>query len=224
MEFSYKKIIIDSWELMKSKFSILILTTLFYFAVFFPINHFQGTLPPLTAAHILFSLAAFLFIKGLDLGYLFICLNIINKKQANFNQIFAQFYLLFSYILATIICLLITLLFALPGIIFLLITIKFNLHQLLSAISIFIGVFPAVYISLRLQFYLYFLIEEETTISAIKKSAEITKGYALELFILGACLSIIFLISLIPFLLGVLISFPLMNMATTNVYLQLKSS
>ena len=48
------------------------------------------------------------------------------------------------------------------------------------------------------QFYEYFLIDEECgVIESIIKSAEISRGCVLELFILGATLSLIILISLI---------------------------
>ena len=59
-------------------------------------------------------------------------------------------------------------------------------------------IIPAIYLSVRLQFYEYFLIDEECgVIESIKKSANISKGYVLELFVLGAVLSIIILISII---------------------------
>ena len=54
---------------------------------------------------------------------------------------------------------------------------------------------PVVYVSLRLQFYDYFLIDEECRVmESVKKSINATKGYAGELFLLGAILSIIILI------------------------------
>ena len=82
---------------------------------------------------------------------------------------------------------------------------------------------PAIYLSVRLQFYEYFLIDEECgVIESIKKSAEISKGYVLELFILGAILSLIILISIIPMGLGLIFSIPLSTVAISYVYLKLK--
>ena len=82
---------------------------------------------------------------------------------------------------------------------------------------------PAIYLSIRLQFYDYFLIDEECGIlDAIKKSADISKGYILELFILGAALALIVLISIIPLGVGLLISIPLATMVNTYVYEKLK--
>ena len=83
-------------------------------------------------------------------------------------------------------------------------------------------IIPAAYASIRLQFYDYFLIDNEGgAIESIKKSINITKGYTGELFVLGAILSIIVLISLIPLMIGLFISIPLTIMVNTNVYLKL---
>ena len=82
---------------------------------------------------------------------------------------------------------------------------------------------PAIYLSVRLQFYEYFLIDEECgVIDSLKKSADISKGYVLELFIIGAILSLIVLISIIPMGLGLLFSIPLSMVAISYIYLKLK--
>ena len=89
-------------------------------------------------------------------------------------------------------------------------------------IPLLLIIIPAVYASIRLQFYDYFLIDNEGgAIESIKKSISITRGYTGELFVLGAILSIIVLISMIPLMIGLLISIPLTIMVNTNVYLRL---
>ena len=76
-----------------------------------------------------------------------------------------------------------------------------------------------------MQYYDYFIVDEECgTIDAIKKSIVLTRGHANELFILGAILSIILLISMIPLMLGLLISIPLVTMVNTHVYIKLKNT
>ena len=86
-------------------------------------------------------------------------------------------------------------------------------------------IIPAIYLSVRLQFYDYFLIDEECGIvESIKKSAELSRGYVLELFIIGAVLSLIILISLIPMGIGLIFSIPLSMVATSYIYLKLKKN
>ena len=92
--------------------------------------------------------------------------------------------------------------------------------MLIAALLIIV---PAVYVSMRLQFYDYFLIDNECSIlESITNSAKITKGFVGELFILGAILSIIVLISIIPLGVGLIISIPLGIMVNTNIYQKLK--
>ena len=93
-----------------------------------------------------------------------------------------------------------------------------------TAVHALIIIIPLVYISLRLQFYDYFLVDEECNIiESIKKSVAITKGYVMELFLLGAVMSIIVLVSIIPMGAGLFISIPLATMVNTCVYQKLKN-
>ena len=92
-----------------------------------------------------------------------------------------------------------------------------------TTIPVLIIIIPLVYISLRLQFYDYFLVDEEcNVVAAVKKSMAITKGYVMELFLLGAVMSIIVLVSIIPLGAGLFISIPLATMVNTYVYQKLK--
>ena len=234
MEFSKREIITSSWNIMKPHLSLLILAILFIFGLNLLLSALQEEiLSDIKAQSILFTIAAFLFQMGLNLGMLRISLNIINNKEVNFSQLFGSFDVLIPYILATIVLIAILLIAASPGIILLLVSVSADWDSMSNLeapddwsviIPIILIIIPAVYISVRLQFYNYFLLDEETgIIESIKRSAEISKGYVGELFLLGAVLSIIILVSIIPLGLGLLISIPLSTMATSYVYLKLKT-
>ena len=116
--------------------------------------------------------------------------------------------------------------FAIPGIIFML---SFSSSDSFSVIESFLDnmtiipliliLSPIIYFSVRLQFYSYFLVDKECgVLESIKGSLLITKGLFLELFTLGALISLIVLISIIPFGLGLIFSIPLSTMITTNLY------
>jgi len=235
MEFSKREIITSSWNIMKPHLSLLILAILFIFGLNLLLSALQEEiLSDIKAQSILFTIAAFLFQMGLNLGMLRISLNIINNKEVNFSQLFGSFDVLIPYILATIVLIAILLIAASPGIILLLVSVSADWDSMSNLeapddwsviIPIILIIIPAVYISVRLQFYNYFLLDEETgIIESIKRSAEISKGYVGELFLLGAVLSIIILVSIIPLGLGLLISIPLSTMATSYVYLKLKTT
>jgi len=216
---------------MKNHLMLMIIIVLFIFLLNILLSIVQERLlSDITYQAILFVIAAYLFQMGLNLGLLRICLNMINNTDVNFSLLFTSFHILIPYFLATILYLAALLLAASPGLLLLLTTTSINLDNLSSTmgsiptiLSIIIMIVPAIYLSVRLQFYEYFLIDEECgVIESIKKSAEISKGYVLELFILGAILSLIILISIIPMGLGLIFSIPLSTVAISYVYLKLK--
>ena len=233
MEFSKKEIITSAWNILKPNLGLMVLVIVFIFSLNLILGIVQDRLlQDVTLQPILFTVAAYLFQMGLNLGMLRICLNLIYNKDGDFSQLFGSFHLLIPYLLASLITLSILLLAAAPGIILLLSSISSDLDMLQAAetwgdvsmtIPVLIIIIPLVYISLRLQFYDYFLVDEECNIvEAVKKSMAITKGYVMELFLLGAVMSIIVLVSIIPLGAGLFISIPLATMANAYVYQQLK--
>ena len=138
--------------------------------------------------------------------------------------------MLIPYVLATILYLVALLFAASPGILLFVAVISKNpdnftniIGKLPAIISCIIMIVPAIYLSVRLQFYEYFLIDEECgIIDSIIKSAHISKGYVLELFVIGAILSLIILISIIPMGVGIIFSIPLSMVALCSIYLKLK--
>ena len=233
MEFSKKEIITSAWNILKPNLGLMVLVIVFIFSLNLILGIVQDRLlQDVTLQSILFTVAAYLFQMGLNLGMLRICLNLMYNKDGDFSQLFGSFHLLIPYLLASLITLSILLLAATPGIILLLSSISSDLDMLQAAetwggiamtIPVLIIIIPLVYISLRLQFYDYFLVDEECNIvEAVKKSMAITKGYVMELFLLGAVMSIIVLVSIIPLGAGLFISIPLATMVNTYVYQKLK--
>ena len=235
MEFSKREIITSTWNIMKPHLGLLILAVLFIFGLNLLLSAIQEVLlGDITSQSVLFMFAAYLFQMGLHLGMLRITLNIITNKEVNFSQLFGSFDVLIPFVLATIVFIAILLIAASPGIMLLLASVSADWDYIsnLEAIDnwsiiipIILIIIPAVYISVRLQFYNYFLLDEESgIIESIIRSAKISKGYVGELFLLGAVLSIIILISIIPLGLGLIFSIPLSTMSTSYVYLKLKET
>ena len=233
MEFSKKEIITSAWNILKPNLGLMVLVIVFIFSLNLILGIVQDRLlQDVTLQSILFTVAAYLFQMGLNLGMLRICLNLIYNKDGDFSQLFGSFHLLIPYLLASLITLSILLLVAAPGTILLLSSISSDLDMLQAAetwggvsttIPVLIIIIPLVYISLRLQFYDYFLVDGESNIvEAVKKSMAITKGYVMELFLLGAVMSIIVLVSIIPLGAGLFISIPLATMVNTYIYQKLK--
>ena len=232
MELSKKEIIISSWSIIKDHLALMITIVLFIFSLNIILSIVQEkVLGDISYQSILFIISAYLFQMGLNLGLLRICLNMINNTEVNFSLLFSSFHMLIPYVFATILYLLSLMLAASPGLLLLITTSSLDLSDLSNItknvpaiFSTIIMIIPPIYLSVRLQFYEYFLIDEECSIiESIKKSAYISKGYVLELFILGTILSLIILISIIPMGLGLIISIPISMVAITSVYLKLKN-
>ena len=218
---------------MKEHLALMAMIILFIFALNMILSVIQEKLlGEITYQSILFIMAAYLFQMGLNLGFLRICLNIINNTEVNFPLLFSSYHMLIPYVLATILYLAALILAASPGMLLLLSSINIDIDNLYSSmgnipviLSLILMIIPAIYLSVRLQFYDYFLIEEECGIvESIKKSADISKGYVLELFILSAVLSLIVLISIIPMGLGLIFSIPFSMVATSYVFIKLKKN
>ena len=218
---------------MKEHLALMAMIILFIFALNMILSVVQEKLlGEITYQSILFIMAAYLFQMGLNLGFLRICLNIINNTEVNFPLLFSSYHMLIPYVLATILYLAALILAASPGMLLLLSSINIDIDNLYSSmgnipviLSLILMIIPAIYLSVRLQFYDYFLIDEECGIvESIKKSADISKGYVLELFILSAVLSLIVLISIIPMGLGLIFSIPFSMVATSYVFIKLKKN
>ena len=233
MEFSKRKIITNSWNTMKKHLGLWVFIMLLIIGLNLLLGKIQEELlEKITPQTVLFTISAYLFQAGLNLGMLRIALNINNTKETNLKDLVGSFHMLIPYMLATIIFLAIILLLASPGTVLLLMFISSDWDTIatlewLNSGTMFIVtlliIVPAVYVSMRLQFYDYFLIDNECSIlKSITNSAKITKGFVGELFILGAILSIIVLISIIPLGAGLVISIPLGIMVNTYVYQRLK--
>ena len=192
----------------------------------------DGLLDKTTLQTVLFTIAAYLFQMGLNLGMLRIALNINNTNETSLKDLVGSFHMLIPYLLATIFFLIIMFVAASPGILLLYMSISSDWEAIVTLewlnsgtmlIPLLLIIVPAAYVSIRLQFYDYFLIDNECSIlESITNSIKITKGFVGELFILGAILSIIFLISIIPLGVGLIISIPLGIMVNTSVYQKLK--
>ena len=235
MEFSKRKILYESWGFVKENLSFLIMVVLILGGINLLMSIVQNSIFEETGVQgWIFIIAANLFQMGLSLGIVHIALNILDKKDIAISQMFQSFHLLLPYLLASMIYLVLILIVSLPGIILLFYSISmdwgnilefdtFGLWELLlPGLLILI---PTTYFSLRLQFYNYFLVEEECGIvESIKKSAEISKGYVGELFLVEMVLMVLILISLIPLGLGLLLSVPLAIMMVAVIYRQLKTA
>ena len=131
MEFSKRNIILNSWQALQGQLGLWILLMLFIFCLNIVIGAVQERLlDDVTIQTILFTVAAYLFQAGLNLGMIKIALNIHEDKSVGFNQIFENFHVLVTYISATIVFLALLILVASPGIILLMLSISADIYSI----------------------------------------------------------------------------------------------
>jgi hypothetical protein len=99
-------------------------------------------------------------------------------------------------------------------------------HTPLAILSLVIVICAAVYAIIRLQFFKYFIVEDENTgpIEAMKKSIAITKGQFWDLFVFLFAIAAINLIGLLVVVVGLLVTVPVTLIAYTYLYKKLSAS
>ncbi|MDC1050600.1 hypothetical protein OAQ87_00195 [Candidatus Marinimicrobia bacterium] len=152
---------------------------------------------------IIFIISTSLLIMGLEIGFTKLIFIIIDNNQSKMSDVFNYFHLLGRYISGLFLFYLSISIGLLPGILFMywktkgeLISIFFNsindpyFQELVSGyfsatdllILIIIILVPGVYLSLRLCFWSYFIIDKEiTALNAIKKSLYLSKDKEFEI-------------------------------------------
>ena len=241
MDFSKKEIILTSWNKTKNNISILLSASMIYLLAIIILFQIFSIMSPefiediivnnlipsfqLSFQQILFIIAALLFITGLNLGFIKICLNIYYNKESSPTQLLKSFHVLIPYLFATFIYIMAHFIAAIPGLLIMLLFINFNASNIYYYMGLLLIIIPPFYISLRLQFYIYFLLDnEEGIIAAIKKSASISQGFVYQLFILGVILSILVQLAIIPYFIGLIIALPYTKMVSTYAYIKLNQS
>jgi uncharacterized membrane protein len=104
--------------------------------------------------------------------------------------------------------------------------VNFILASLIKGIIVLIGfillIIPGIIFSIRLQFATYLIIDKNmSAVDAVKKSWEMTKGNAWNLFFFVIILVLLNILGAILLLVGLFITVPLTMIATTFVYRKL---
>ena len=104
--------------------------------------------------------------------------------------------------------------------------VRYIVASIIQGIIVLAGfillIIPGVILAVRLQYVTYLIIDKNLgPIEAIKKSWNITRGHAWNLFFFGVILGLINILGLICLVVGLFITVPLGMVATTFVYRKL---
>lgn len=104
--------------------------------------------------------------------------------------------------------------------------LKFIVGYILVVFICLIGliflVIPGIYLMLRLQFFMAFLVDENTgIIESLKKSWQITKGETLQLFLLMLVQMLVIIVGLLLFGIGIFVAYPVIYAMYCETYKKL---
>jgi uncharacterized membrane protein len=133
----------------------------------------------------------------IGMGLIKISLEFVDRKKPQFSDLF-QTKNLVNFILASLI------------------------RGVITLIGFILLIIPGIIFSIRLQYVTYLIIDKNLPpVDAVKKSWEMTKGNAWNLFFLGILLFLINVLGAIILLVGLFVTVPLTMLATTFVYRKL---
>lgn len=96
---------------------------------------------------------------------------------------------------------------------------KVLMVRILTTIVLVLGLLAIIYISIRLKFYLYAIVDKEArTLESFKYSNAITQGHFWKLLGLNLILAVINIIGALPLGLGLFITIPFTVLAYTKTY------
>jgi uncharacterized membrane protein len=147
--------------------------------------------------YLVIYIAIFIVNTIIGMGLIKISLEFVDRKKPQFSDLF-QTKNLVNFILASLI------------------------RGVITLIGFILLIIPGIIFSIRLQYVTYLIIDKNLPpVDAVKKSWDMTKGNAWNLFFLGILLFLINVLGAIILLVGLFVTVPLTMLATTFVYRKL---
>jgi uncharacterized membrane protein len=137
----------------------------------------------------------------LSIGMIRLVLNIYEKKQIKFENLYEDWKLIGWYLLAAL----------------------FNVVAVIAGLVLLI--IPGIYIAVRLCMWPYFMLEgEKNSFNALKKSWNLTDGLVLKFLGFFIIQILVLLAGIIAVLVGLLVAIPVINLSLVFVYKKLTES
>lgn len=147
------------------------------------------------------NVIAFLINCLVELGVINIVLKFIDGKKPEFADLFNRLELALPFAVATV------------------------LYALMVIVGLVFFVFPGIYFAVRFCYYGYFIVDEGVgPIEAFQKSATLTEGVRMDLFLFGLMIVGLILLGCLLLFVGLLVAVPVASLAIAFVYRHLKGA
>jgi len=196
--FSVSEILGSSWKYLKEQIWILIGLLIGYFIISGILNIFIS--PDNIIMSSIGAIMMLMISNIFYLGYYKNMFQTIDNIEPQFSAYGQQAYKVFTSIIASLIIF------------------------MLTVIGLILLIVPGIYVSIRLQFFMCFIVEEDAGImDSIQKSWTLTEDKVMPLFILGLAQIGIAILGLLFLGIGVLVAIPLIYMSQCYVFRKLNN-
>lgn len=152
-----------------------------------------------TTINIVLQVTSLFIGSAVGLGIFNITLGLNKGEDKSFDSLYVSIPLIINYIFGDII------------------------RILIIIVGLILFIVPGIIAAIALQFFPYFILEEELgPIEALKKSYELTKGAKPAVFVFNLVAALVAIIGLLACVVGLFVALPVTYLATAAVYLQLK--
>ena len=202
-KFSSKEAIKYGWEVLKENLGFFLIIGAMIFLV--------SMVPSITkeiykrsdsdSVRVIANTLGFLFqVIGLllEIGFIKITLDLFNKKKVKVADLFSQYPIFFKYLGASIV------------------------YTLIVVAGLILFIVPGFIWGIKFRFFPYFIVEGYGFVESFQKSAQITQGSKWDLFIFGLITVLVALVGVLALFIGILITTPIIMMASVFVYMKLK--
>ena len=184
----YPDIFKTAWRGLKSQFWLLVglvigFTIIYSFFIIFTIPE---KVEPFGISNIIVGIFGMLLSGLFGMGYLKNCMQTLDGEEPQFSA-YGQVSRKLPAFIATYI-----------------------IYSLIVLIGLVLFIIPGIYLGIRFQFYLAFIVEDNCgIIESFKRSWNITKGCSMKLFVLGLIMILISFAGSIALFVGIFIAVPL---------------
>lgn len=200
-KFQISEVLATSWKALKSQIWVLVGLLIGYTIISGIISSFTSPSDPMDFFSIrsIIGWIIALIIGGLfSMGYIKNLFQTLDGIEPQFSAYGQQAPKLLTFIIANII------------------------YSIIVIVGLIIFIIPGIYLAIRLQFFMAFIVQENAGImESLRMSWNITKGNAMQLFLLSLAMIGITIVGLILLIVGIFVAVPLCYMMYCYVFRKL---
>lgn len=198
-KFTVKEELLYGWNTFKKNWQFLVMAFIIVaVAGMVPQWMHDWSVDNLPAISFAFTITGWLVQMITSIGVLVISLKIVDGKKPELQDIYQHYAMLLNYFLGSLI------------------------YVAVVILGLILLIVPGIIWGIKYQYTTYLIVDKKMgPLEAFKKSGEITQGFKWKLFQLGIVFILISIIGMIPFGLGLIVTWPVIMLTGVHVYRKL---